>query len=138
MHPAMDLLNWLALGFFFQYNNVKNQREHLANSQMQLSPPSENVDILDAGVLRAFRRKHLRNYTNWCSYLGKKSNVCISKSSRSNSDHRHELLYVGLYLLIWGEFANLQFMLECICYIFHQMTTKLNRILEDYIDENTG
>ncbi|GMI79790.1 enhancer of edr1 3, glucan synthase-like 5, GLUCAN SYNTHASE-LIKE 5, POWDERY MILDEW RESISTANT 4 [Hibiscus trionum] len=141
-HPAMDLLDWLALLFCFQHDNVKNQREHLvlhlANSQMRLSPPPENVDILDAGVLRAFRRKLLRNYTNWCSYLGKKSNVWISKSSRSNSDHRRELLYVGLYLLIWGESANLRFMPECICYIFHQMTTELNRILEDYIDENTG
>ncbi|KAK8617392.1 hypothetical protein V6N13_080308 [Hibiscus sabdariffa] len=141
-HPAMDLLDWLALVFCFQHDNVKNQREHLvlhlANSQMRLSPPPENVDVLDAGVLRAFRRKLLRNYTNWCSYLGKKSNVWISRSSRSNSDHRRELLYVGLYLLIWGESANLRFMPECICYIFHQMTTELNRILEGYIDENTG
>ncbi|KAK8613341.1 hypothetical protein V6N13_101106 [Hibiscus sabdariffa] len=141
-HPAMDLLDWLALVFCFQHDNVKNQREHLvlhlANSQMRLSPPPENVDILDADVLRAFRRKLLRNYTNWCSYLGKKSNVWISRSSRSNSDHRRELLYVGLYLLIWGESANLRFMPECICYIFHQMATELNRILEGYIDENTG
>ncbi|KAL4347627.1 hypothetical protein GQ457_17G005410 [Hibiscus cannabinus] len=141
-HPAMDLLDWLALVFCFQHDNVKNQREHLvlhlANSQMRLSPPPENVDVLDAGVLRAFRRKLLRNYSNWCSYLGKKSNVWISRSSRSSSDHRRELLYVGLYLLIWGESANLRFMPECICYIFHQMTTELNRILEGYIDENTG
>ncbi|XP_039047810.1 callose synthase 12-like isoform X2 [Hibiscus syriacus] len=141
-HPAMDLLDWLALFFCFQHDSVKNQREHLvlhlANSQMRLSPPPENIDILDAGVLRTFRRKLLRNYTNWCSYLGKKSNVWISRSDRSKSDHRRELLYVGLYLLIWGESANLRFMPECICYIFHHMAKELNMILEDYIDENTG
>ncbi|TYG74344.1 hypothetical protein ES288_D04G175400v1 [Gossypium darwinii] len=107
-HPAMDLLDWLALFFCFQHDNFKNQREHLvlqlANSQMRLSLLPENIDTLDAGVLRTFRRKLLKNYTNWCSYLGKKSNVWISKSGHSNSDHRRELLY----------------------------------ILEDYIDENTG
>ncbi|GLU06441.1 hypothetical protein SLE2022_234760 [Rubroshorea leprosula] len=141
-HPSMDLLDWLALFFGFQRDNVRNQREHLvlhlANAQMRLSPPPDNIDTLDAGVLRSFRRKLLKNYTNWCSYIGKKSNIWISDSIRSSSDQRRELLYVGLYLLIWGESANLRFMPECICYIFHNMAMELNKILEDYIDENTG
>ncbi|GLT35126.1 hypothetical protein SLA2020_096050 [Shorea laevis] len=141
-HPSMDLLDWLALFFGFQRDNVRNQREHLvlhlANVQMRLSPPPDNIDTLDAGVLRSFRRKLLKNYTNWCSYIGKKSNIWISDSIRSSSDQRRELLYVGLYLLIWGESANLRFMPECICYIFHNMAMELNKILEDYIDENTG
>lgn len=121
---------------------MRNQREHLvlhlANAQMRLTPPPDNIDMLDAGVLRRFRRKLLKNYTSWCSYIGKKSNIWISDSNRSNSDQRRELLYVGLYLLIWGESANLRFMPECICYIFHNMAMELNKILEDYIDENTG
>ncbi|MBA0698044.1 hypothetical protein Goari_021554 [Gossypium aridum] len=141
-HPAIDLLDWLALFFCFQHDNFKNKREHLvlhlANSQMRLSSPPKNIDTLDAGVLHTFRRKLLKNYTNWCSYLGKKSNVWISKSGHSKSDHPRELLYVGLYLLIWGESANLRFMPECICYIFHHMAMELNKILEYYIDENTG
>lgn len=45
---------------------------------------------------------------------------------------------MSLYLLIWGESANLRFVPECICYIFHHMAMELNKILEDYIDENTG
>ncbi|KAK8259747.1 hypothetical protein V6Z11_D13G076400 [Gossypium hirsutum] len=138
--PTMDLLDWLALFFGFQRDNVKNQREHLilhlANAQMRLSPPTDNIDILDVGVLRTFLRKLLKNYTNWCSYLGKKSNIWFSRTS--HSDHRRDLLYVGLYLLIWGESANLRFMPECICYIFHNMAMELNRILEDFIDQNTG
>ncbi|KAK8529604.1 hypothetical protein V6N12_060382 [Hibiscus sabdariffa] len=140
--PSMDLLDWLALFFGFQHDNVRNQREHLvlhlANAQMRLTPPPDNIDTLDASVLRRFRRKLLKNYSSWCSYLGKKSNIWISDSSRSSSDQRRELLYVGLYLLIWGESANLRFMPECICYIFHHMAMELNKILEDYIDENTG
>lgn len=54
------------------------------------------------------------------------------------SDQRRDLLYVSLYLLIWGESANLRFVPECLCYIFHNMAMELNKILEDYIDENTG
>ncbi|KAJ1389752.1 Glycosyl transferase, family 48 [Sesbania bispinosa] len=140
----MDLLDWLSLFFGFQKDNVRNQREHLvlhlANAQMRLTPPPDNIDTLDATVLRRFRKKLLKNYTSWCSYLGKKSNIWISDNRRagSESDLRRELLYVSLYLLIWGEAANLRFVPECICYIFHNMANELNRILEDYIDENTG
>ncbi|GAV70420.1 Glucan_synthase domain-containing protein/FKS1_dom1 domain-containing protein [Cephalotus follicularis] len=141
--PHMDLLDWLSLFFGFQKDNVRNQREHLvlhlANAQMRLTPPPDNIDSLEPAVLRRFRRKLLKNYTNWCSYLGKKSNIWISdrRSERAN-DHRRELLYVSLYLLIWGESANLRFMPECICFIYHNMAMELNKILEDYIDENTG
>lgn len=34
---------------------------------------------------------------------------------------QHKLLYVGLYLLIWGEAANLRFMPECLCFVFHHV-----------------
>ncbi|XP_021601964.1 callose synthase 12 [Manihot esculenta] len=139
-HPSMDLLDWLALFFGFQKDNVRNQREHivlhLANAQMRLTPPPDNIDTLDGTVLRRFRRKLLKNYTNWCSYLNKKSNIWISDSS--STDVRRELLYISLYLLIWGEAANLRFLPECICYIFHNIAMELNKILEDYIDESTG
>ncbi|KAJ7948313.1 Callose synthase [Quillaja saponaria] len=140
--PHMDLLDWLALFFCFQKDNVRNQREHLvlhlANAQMRLTPPPDNIDTLDGTVLRRFRKKLLKNYTNWCSYLGKKSNIWISDRREATSDQRRELLYVSMYLLIWGESANLRFVPECICYIFHNMVMELNKILEDYIDENTG
>ncbi|KAK6919568.1 Glycosyl transferase, family 48 [Dillenia turbinata] len=138
---SFDLLDWLAIFFGFQADNVRNQREHLvlhlANAQMRLQPPPDNIDSLDASVLRCFRKKLLKNYSSWCSYLGQKSNVWIS-DRRNSADLRRELLYVSLYLLIWGESANLRFMPECICYIFHNMAMELNKILEDYIDENTG
>ncbi|XP_039002059.1 callose synthase 12-like isoform X1 [Hibiscus syriacus] len=141
--PSMDLLDWLGMFFGFQRDNVKNQREHLvlhlANAKMRLSPPDDNDGTSQAIVLREFRCKLLENYTSWCSYVGKASNVCISDSSSCGSDiSRRELLYVGLYLLIWGESANLRLMPECICYIFHHMAMELNKILDDYTDEDTG
>jgi callose synthase len=59
----MDLLDWLTLFFGFQNDNVRNQREHLvlhlANVQMCLSPPPDNIDVLDPAVLRRFRKKLL-------------------------------------------------------------------------------
>lgn len=106
---------------------------------MQLQPPPENIDTLSPSVLRRFRRKLLSNYTRWCDYLNVKPNVWLKKEySVSEGESRRELLYLGLYLLIWGESANLRFMPECICYIFHNMCGELNKMLEDYIDEQTG
>ncbi|KAL5082204.1 hypothetical protein RYX36_010625 [Vicia faba] len=136
--PHMDLLDWLALFFGFQNDNVRNQREHLilhlANAQMRLNPPPDNIDSLDSTVLRSFRKYLLRNYSNWCSYLAVKPSVWLPDLSASNSDHRRELLYVSLYLLIWGESANLRFIPECICYIFHHMAMDLNSIFQNRYD----
>ncbi|KAI9121394.1 hypothetical protein K1719_008427 [Acacia pycnantha] len=137
----MDLLDWLGNFFGFQKDNVRNQREHLvlhlANSQMRLQPPPAIVDALDPGVLRRFQRKLLHNYNAWCSYLGLKSNVLLSKR-RDPTDLRRELLYVSLYLLIWGEAGNLRFTPECICYIFHFMAKELNYVIEEHLDPDTG
>ncbi|KAL3522273.1 hypothetical protein ACH5RR_015107 [Cinchona calisaya] len=140
-NDSMDIMDWLGLFFGFQGDNVKNQREHLvlhlANSQMRLQPPPAAADRLDPGVLRRFRQKLLKNYTSWCSYLRKRSLVRLP--NRQNPDLlRRELLYVCLYLLIWGEAANLRFTPECLCYIYHNMAGELNHILDGHIDENTG
>ncbi|CAN6444443.1 unnamed protein product [Victoria cruziana] len=139
---SMDLLDWLGAFFGFQSDNVKNQREHLvlllANAQMRIQPPPDNIDALDPSVVHRLRKKLLNNYTSWCSFLGRSSNIWISSGRGRSGDERRELLYVSLYLLVWGEAANLRFMPECISYIFHHMAMELNRILEDYIDENTG
>jgi hypothetical protein len=34
---------------------------------------------------------------------------------------RRELAYTSLFLLIWGEAANLRFMPECLCFIYHNV-----------------
>ncbi|KAF8043306.1 hypothetical protein BT93_A1599 [Corymbia citriodora subsp. variegata] len=136
--PDYDLLDWLRLFFGFQEDNVRNQREHLvlhlANLQMRLTSKPSDIEALDGDVLCHFRKKLLQNYTLWCSYLGRKSNVCISDHRRAVSDPRSELLYVSLYLLVWGESANLRFMPECICYIFHNMAEEMNQIMLDCRD----
>lgn len=139
--PDMDLLDWLRLLFGFQIDNARNQREHLvlhlSNAQMRLEPPPAIPDALDAGVLQRFRRKLLHNYTSWCSYLGLKSSV-LNTRRRDPTDLRRELLYVSLYLLIWGEAGNLRFVPECLCYIYHFMAKELNMVLDGFIDPDTG
>ncbi|CAN0924654.1 Callose synthase 11 [Linum grandiflorum] len=140
--PHMDLMDWLGLLFGFQRDNVRNQREHLvlhlANSQMRLQPPPSLPDALDPTVLRRFRRKLLENYTSWCSYIGRRSQLVFAGRPSSDDQIRRELLYVGLYLLIWGESGNVRFMPECICYIYHHMAMELNQFLDEWTDPETG
>ncbi|XP_071726510.1 callose synthase 11-like [Rutidosis leptorrhynchoides] len=139
---GMDLMDWLGAFFGFQHDNVRNQREHLvlhlANAQMRLTPPPAIADNLDPKVLNQFRRKLLKNYESWCSYLCRKSQIRLSHFRQNPDTHRRELLYVAMYLLIWGEAGNLRFTPECICYIYHHMTMELNQVLSGDSDVNTG
>ncbi|KAK6283788.1 hypothetical protein POUND7_002740 [Theobroma cacao] len=142
LEPHMDLMDWLGYSFGFQSDNVRNQREHLvlhlANSQMRLQPPPTKPHELDPNVLRRFRKKLLQNYTSWCSFLGVKSHLHLSARRSNSNDVTRELLYVSLYLLIWGEAANLRFCPELLSYIYHHMAMELNKVLEEHLDEFTG
>ena len=35
---------------------------------------------------------------------------------------------MGLYILIWGEASNVWFMPECLCYIFHNVSTNIAHV----------
>ncbi|KAJ4787767.1 glucan synthase-like 1 [Rhynchospora pubera] len=132
-----DILDWLGSFFGFQTDNVRNQREHLvmllANYQMRLPAPPDVIDLLHPSVPRKLCKKLVKNYNSWCAYLGRRSNVHLS-----DKDPRRDLLYSGLYLLIWGEAANLRFVPEALCYIFHYMAWELNRILDGTLDPTAG
>ncbi|KAM0864548.1 hypothetical protein ACQ4PT_043856 [Festuca glaucescens] len=131
-----DLMDWLGAFFGFQRDSVRNQREHLvlllANAQMRLSS-ADFSDTLEPRIARALRKKLLRNYDSWCGFLGRRANVYVP-----DDDPRADLLYAGLHLLVWGEAANLRFMPECLCYVYHHMALELHRILEGFIDTATG
>ncbi|ONL96568.1 Callose synthase 11 [Zea mays] len=131
-----DLFDWLGATCGFQLDNVRNQREHLvlllANAQLRAGgtlPTDHPADVLHHSIARDIRRKLLKNYKTWCSYLGKRPHVHVPSGGRRvaqgvGPDTRRDLLYTALYLLIWGEAANLRFMPECLCYIFHYMGTR--------------
>ncbi|KAL9458899.1 hypothetical protein AB3S75_007730 [Citrus x aurantiifolia] len=125
----VDMLDFLHFVFGFQKDNVSNQREHivllLANEQSQLDIPDENEPKLgEAAVQRVFM-KSLDNYIKWCDYL------CIQPvwSSLEAVGKEKKILFVSLYLLIWGEAANIRFLPECLCYIFHHMAREMDEIL---------
>ncbi|XP_075650184.1 callose synthase 1-like [Castanea sativa] len=126
-----DILDWLQSQFGFQKDNVVNQREHLimllANVQIRQFPKPDQQPKLDDRALTEVMKKLLKNYRKWCKYLDRKSS--LREPALQQEVQQRKLLYMGLYLLIWGEAANLRFMPECLCYIYHHMALELCGIL---------
>ncbi|XP_020584055.1 callose synthase 3 [Phalaenopsis equestris] len=135
-----DLLDWLQAMFGFQKDNVANQREHLilllANVHIRQIPKPEQQAKLDDRALTLVMKKLFRNYKRWCKYLDRKSSLWIPGCQQEVQQRK--LLYMGLYLLIWGEAANLRFMPECLCYIYHHMAFELYSMLAGNVSPMTG
>lgn len=118
-----DILDWLQAMFGFQRDNVANQREHLilllANVHIRQLPKPDQQPKLDDRALTEVMKKLFKNYTKWCKFLGRKRSLWLPTIQQEVQQRK--LLYMGLYLLIWGEAANLRFMPECLCYIYHHV-----------------
>ncbi|KAL3689639.1 hypothetical protein R1sor_015948 [Riccia sorocarpa] len=125
----IDIFDLLEYIFGFQIGNVNNQREQLilllANSQAALGPPSR-ANQVDEGAIRRCYDRLLDNYIKWCHYLRIRA-----VTERATGDPRMMVLLTATYLLIWGEAANLRFLPECLCYIFHHMVKELYQLLEN-------
>ncbi|XP_022729546.1 callose synthase 9 isoform X3 [Durio zibethinus] len=130
---SADLLDFLHYVFGFQKDNVSNQREHivllLANEQSRLGIPEEPEPKLDEAAVQKVFLKSLENYIKWCNYL------CIQPvwSNLDSVSKEKKLLFLSLYFLIWGEAANVRFLPECLCYIFHHMVREMDEILRQQI-----
>ncbi|KAK8456254.1 hypothetical protein SEVIR_4G300600v4 [Setaria viridis] len=139
-NTGKDLLDWLQAMFGFQKDNVSNQREHLilllANVHVRKIPKAEQQPKLDDQALDAVMKKLFKNYKKWCKYLGRKSSLWLPTIQQEVQQRK--LLYMGLYLLIWGEAANLRFMPECLCYIYHHMAFELYGMLAGNVSPMTG
>ncbi|KAH0716169.1 hypothetical protein KY284_009074 [Solanum tuberosum] len=136
----LDVLDWLRAMFGFQRDNVRNQRENLslllANIHIRLIPKAEPLNKLDDRAVDALMNKLFKNYKTWCKYLGKKHSLRLPQAQQEAQQRK--ILYMGLYLLIWGEAANLRFMPECLCYIFHNMAYELHGLLAGNVSIVTG
>ncbi|CAA0822891.1 Callose synthase 5 [Striga hermonthica] len=136
----LDLLDWLRAMFGFQRDNVRNQREHLilllGNIHARLIPRPEPQTKLDDRAVNALMNKLFKNYKTWCKYLGKKHSLRLPEGQEEVQPRK--LLYMGLYLLIWGEAANVRFMPEFLCYIFHNMAYELHGLLAGNVSIVTG
>ncbi|XP_057473917.1 callose synthase 3 isoform X1 [Actinidia eriantha] len=135
-----DILDWLQVMFGFQKDNVANQREHLilllANVHIRQFPKPDQQPKLDEGALDDVMKKLFKNYKKWCKYLDRKSSLWLPAIQQEVQQRK--LLYMGLYLLIWGEAANLRFMPECLCYIYHHMAFELYGMLAGNVSPMTG
>ncbi|KAM1768097.1 hypothetical protein ACFX12_046109 [Malus domestica] len=127
--PVNDILDWLSYIFGFQKGNVANQREHLllllANMDVR-HRNLENFTELNSATIQQLSEKIFKNYRSWFNYLHCKSNIRFPPGEERQ---QLELIYIALYLLIWGEASNIRFMPECLCYIFHQMANEVYGIL---------
>ncbi|XP_014524468.1 callose synthase 5 [Vigna radiata var. radiata] len=136
----LDLLDWLRAMFGFQRDNVRNQREHLilllANAHIRLNPKPETLNKLDDRAIDAVMNKLFKNYKMWCKFLGRRHSLRYPQGRQEIQQRK--LLYMGLYLLIWGEASNVRFMPECLCYIFHNMAYELHGLLAGNVSIVTG
>ncbi|XP_038985106.1 putative callose synthase 8 isoform X2 [Phoenix dactylifera] len=135
-----DILEWLQCWFGFQKGNVANQREHLilllANIHARLNPKPASMMKLDDRVVNKLMLQIFKNYLNWCKFLGRESNIRLP--SVKQEVQQYKILYIALYLLIWGEASNLRLMPECLCYIFHHMAYEVYGVLSGAVSVNTG
>ncbi|XP_049933320.1 callose synthase 5-like [Nymphaea colorata] len=136
----LDVLDWLRSMFGFQKDNVRNQREHLilllANVHIRLTPKPEPLNKLDERAVNAVMNKLFKNYKTWCKFLGRKHSLRLPQAQQEVEQRK--ILYMGLHLLIWGEAANVRFMPECLCYIFHNMAYELHGLLAGNVSIVTG
>ncbi|XP_072974060.1 callose synthase 5-like isoform X1 [Typha angustifolia] len=138
----LDLLDWLRAMFGFQRDSVRNQREHLilllANVHIRLTPKPEPLNKLDERAIDAVMNKLFKNYKTWCKFLGRKHSLRLPQGAQAQEVQQRKILYMGLFLLIWGEAANVRFMPECLCYIFHNMAYELHGLLAGNVSIVTG
>ncbi|XP_034679163.1 putative callose synthase 8 isoform X2 [Vitis riparia] len=136
---SVDLFDCLQCWFGFQEGNVANQREHLilllANTHIRQASKETFELKLGDGAVDELMKKFFKNYTNWCKFLGRKRNIRLPYVKQDAQQYK--ILYIGLYLLIWGEAANLRFMPECLCYIFHHMAYELHGMLTGAVSSTT-
>ncbi|KAL9235580.1 hypothetical protein vseg_010326 [Gypsophila vaccaria] len=126
-----DMFDLLEYVFGFQRDNVRNQRENvilsIANAQSRLGFPDERDPKIDDEAITEVYYKVLDNYFKWCKYL----RIQVAWKRTDAITHERKLLMVSLYFLIWGEAANVRFLPECLCYIFHNMGMELDTILNN-------
>ncbi|KAK8557707.1 hypothetical protein V6N12_009933 [Hibiscus sabdariffa] len=129
-----DIFNWLSSVLGFQKANTENQREHLILLLANIHARRKDLggyDEVEATIrtIRQLKNEFFSNYELWCKYMHIPS--CTRNNERySEAEQRQRhLIYIALYLLIWGEASNIRFMPECICYIFHKMANDVHQIL---------
>ncbi|KAK4264754.1 hypothetical protein QN277_025885 [Acacia crassicarpa] len=80
------------------------------------------------------------NYKKWCKFLGREDSLRLPQDE-PQEEQQTKLLYMGLYLPIWGEVANVRILPKCLCYIFHNdnylvEALKMCNLLEEFNEDH--
>ncbi|DBA03090.1 TPA: hypothetical protein N0F65_003337 [Lagenidium giganteum] len=110
--------------FGFQLSSVENQKEHFAcyitNTELRLEAEGEDT----RGALTHVHEKLFKNYKKWCNFLHVPAELADEQYEGKEPVEQQ----IALFLCIWGEAANLRFMPECICFLYHSMAPKLRQL----------
>lgn len=123
-----ETFQYLTQRFGFQLSNCENQLEHLI---FLLGNTASRKGYQSS--LPVVHFKLLSNYRQWCDYLGIKPDIsgidlADDGSAPNPGSYNSETLEneLALWLLIWGEAANLRHMPESICFLYHSMIGELH------------
>eukprot|EP00600_Ochromonadales_sp_CCMP1393_P017267 CAMPEP_0175031692 /NCGR_PEP_ID=MMETSP0005-20121125/20978_1 /TAXON_ID=420556 /ORGANISM="Ochromonas sp., Strain CCMP1393" /LENGTH=845 /DNA_ID=CAMNT_0016292013 /DNA_START=268 /DNA_END=2805 /DNA_ORIENTATION=- len=113
---VFSVVQKLAQQHGFQVDNSRNQAEHLL--MLLYNETGSADDVVSRPALRIHRRL-FSNYRRWCRHMGVHSNL-LKDSSKLNT-FENLIEDILMFLLIWGEAANLKHMPECLCFLTHKM-----------------
>lgn len=111
-----DIFEILQRKFGFQDGSVRNQKEHYQCWVRNLGERNQG----ESSPISRMHSKFFHNYRRWCEFLSTEPHLVDASRSVELAESQ-----IVLYLLIWGEAANLRFMPECLCYIYHQLAPQL-------------
>lgn len=120
--PSSGVFELLQAKFGFQDGNVRNQREHfdcwLLNYESRALDGVVTPQVTEDAVLQ-IHAKFFKNYARWCQFLRTKPYL-LDNQPPGTAERQ-----IALFLLVWGESANMRFMPECICFLYHSLASKL-------------
>jgi hypothetical protein len=101
----------------FQVDNSRNQAEHLL---MMLTNETQRGDHVTPSLPpQRLHQKLFRNYTKWCESLGVQPHFTPVEHTYGKS-YAARIEDMLVFLLVWGEAANLKHMPECLCCLYHK------------------
>jgi 1,3-beta-glucan synthase subunit FKS1, domain-1 len=104
----------LAKQYGFQVDNSRNQAEHLL---MMLTNESSPSDSNLSGAAARLHSKIFANYRKWCDRMGTPPLFLKRSNGKAYAAYVEDAL---VYLLVWGEAANLKHAPECLCFLYHK------------------
>ncbi|GLE07230.1 hypothetical protein PINS_up017253 [Pythium insidiosum] len=119
---SVGVFELLQLKFGFQASSVANQKENFAcwMANYQLRYPDHHGSERTHASLWRVHQKFFKNYLKWCKFV-RTEPLVAPENAPTNVLERQ----LALLLCIWGEAANLRFMPECVCFLYHSMAFKL-------------